>query len=130
MKTKTMKENDISGLIIKAAFQVHKSIGPGLLESCYEQALVVELESLGLKVDTQVSFPFYYKNIKRDIGFRADLVVNNKVILEIKSVEELAPVHKAQLLTYLRLTGLKLGLLINFNTPLLKSQIKRVVNNL
>ncbi|MEZ4949645.1 MAG: GxxExxY protein [Saprospiraceae bacterium] len=125
-----MEENKISELILDAAFKVHRKIGPGLLESCYEQALIIEMEKLGLVVMNQVPFPFVYENKKREIGFRADLVVNEKVIIEIKSIESIAPIHNAQVLTYLRLSGLKLGILINFNSTLLKNQIKRVVNKL
>jgi GxxExxY protein len=125
-----MDENDISKLIIGKAIDLHKNVGPGLLESVYENALAFELREIGLKVSQQVPMPFEYKQINMDIGYRIDLLIENKVIIEIKSVENLAPVHYAQLLTYLRLSDNKLGLLINFNTKLLKDGIHRIVNNL
>lgn len=125
-----MNENELSCQIIGAALKVHRKVGPGLLESAYESALAFELENLDLKIDQQVTLPFYYEEVKLEAGYRIDLIVNNLVIIEIKSVENLAPVHYAQLLTYLRLTKLKLGLLINFNTVILKEGIHRVVNNL
>ena len=125
-----MKENDISYKIIGAAINLHKNIGPGLLESAYENALAYDLKELGFDVKQQVPMPFIYKDIKQDVGYRLDLLVNNKVIVEIKSVETLAPVHYAQTLTYLRLSGLKLALLINFNKKVLKDSIHRIVNNL
>ena len=125
-----MTENEISYKIIGAAFELHKVIGPDLLESAYENALTFELRNLGLKVQQQHPMPFIYKDVKQDVGYRLDLVVENKVIVEIKSVETLAPVHFAQLLTYLKLSELKLGLLINFNSKILKENIHRIVNNL
>ena len=125
-----IEENDISYKIIGAAIELHKNIGPGLLESAYENALAHDLRALGLNVKQQVPMPFVYKEIKQDVGYRLDLLVNNKVIVEIKAVDALAPVHYAQLLTYLKLSGLKLGLLINFNCKLLKKEIHRVVNGL
>jgi GxxExxY protein len=125
-----MDENQISYLIIGAAIKAHKVIGPGLLESAYEYALAYELKEAGLEVLQQVPLPFVYKNIKLEVGYRIDLLVNRKVVIEIKSVESLQPVHFAQLLTYLRLADLRLGLLINFNSFQLKGNIQRVVNNL
>ncbi|MDP2722533.1 MAG: GxxExxY protein [Bacteroidales bacterium] len=125
-----MTENEISFEIIGVAIELHRSLGPGLLESAYENALAHDLKSLGFEVRQQVAMPFIYKEVKQEIGYRLDLVVNDKVIVEIKAVEVLAPVHYAQLLTYLKLSGLKLGLLINFNTKLLKNEIHRIVNNL
>lgn len=125
-----MNENDISYKIIGLALELHKSIGPGLLESSYENALAYELRKAGLEVAQQVPMPFIYKEIRMDVGYRIDLLVENTVIIEVKSLESLAPVHYAQLLTYLKLSELKLGLLINFNTKLLKDGIHRVVNNL
>jgi GxxExxY protein len=125
-----MHENDISYKIIGAAIEIHKNIGPGLLESAYENALMFDLKELGFDVKQQVPMPFIYKDVKLDIGYRLDLVVENKVIIEIKAVEVLVPVHYSQLLTYLKLSGLKLGLLINFNTKTLKENIYRIVNNL
>lgn len=125
-----MNENDISYKIIGAAVEMHRSLGPGLLESAYEAALAYDLRALGLKVDTQVSMPMVYKEVKMDVGYRLDLLVEDKVIVEIKSVETLAPVHFAQTLTYLKLADKKLALLINFNTRLLKDGVHRIVNNL
>ncbi len=125
-----MTENEISNKVIGIAIELHKKLGPGLLESVYENALAYDLKEAGLRVSQQVSMPFMYKEIKMDIGYRLDLIVESKLIIEIKSVEVLAPVHYAQLLTYLKLSDLKLGLLVNFNTKLLKDDIHRIVNNL
>ncbi|WP_319230859.1 GxxExxY protein [Draconibacterium orientale] len=125
-----MNENDLSYKTIGAAIEIHKIIGPGLLESAYENALAFELREMGFEVKQQVPMPFVYKDVKQDVGYRIDLVVNNKILVEVKSVETLAPVHYAQTLTYLKLSGLKLGLLINFNTSVLKDGIHRIVNNL
>jgi GxxExxY protein len=125
-----MHENEIARLIVNTAYNVHVRVGPGLLESVYERVMQYELEKLGLKVDRQRGVPFVYEEIRMPIGFRADLVVNNKVVVEIKSVEALAPVHAKQLRTYLIAMDMKLGLLINFNTDLIKHGIKRVVNGL
>ncbi len=125
-----MNENELSFKIIGIALELHKNIGPGLLESTYENALAYDLRENGLLVQQQVPMPFIYKEVKMDIGYRLDLLVENKLIIEIKSVENLAPVHYAQLLTYLKLSDLKLGLLINFNSKLLKDGIHRLVNNL
>jgi GxxExxY protein len=123
-------ENELSNKIIGAAIELHKVLGPGLLESAYENAFAYELQNIGLDVKQQVPMPFVYKDIKLDAGYRLDILVENKLIIEIKSVETLAPVHFSQVLTYLKLSELKLGLLINFNTKLLKEGIHRVVNNL
>ncbi|MFO8067928.1 MAG: GxxExxY protein, partial [Bacteroidales bacterium] len=123
-----MTENEISYKVIGAAIDIHKSIGPGLLESAYENALAYDLKALGFDVRQQVSMPFIYKEIKQEVGYRIDIVVNNKLIIEIKAVETVVPVHYAQLLTYLKLSGIKLGLLINFNSKTLKNNIHRVVN--
>ena len=125
-----MHENEISYIIRGAAFKVHTALGPGLLESSYEAALAYELNEMGLQVRTQVGLPLVYKTIHLDIGYRVDLLVNEKVIVEIKSVEALNDVHRKQLLTYLKLSGKKLGLLINFNVSNLKSSIERIVNKL
>jgi len=125
-----MTENELSYKIIGAAIELHKEVGPGLLESAYENALAYDLRLLGFEVKQQTPMPFYYKEVKQDVGYKTDLIIENKVIIELKSVEALAPVHFAQTLTYLKLSGLKLGLLINFNSQLLKSNIHRVVNNL
>jgi len=125
-----MKENDISYDIRGAAFKVHQELGPGLLEHVYERALKYELTEMGYSVSHQVGIPMKYKHIQFDIGYRLDLLVNNLVIIEIKSVEHLADVHHKQLLTYLRLADIKLGLLINFNSISLNNSIVRIVNNL
>jgi GxxExxY protein len=125
-----MTENDLSYQIIGAALKVHRTVGPGLLESAYENALAFEMKKLNLFVEQQVTLPFYYEEVKLEAGYRVDLIVNKLVIIEVKSVENLMPVYFAQLLTYLRLTNIKLGLLINFNTVILKEGIHRVVNNL
>jgi GxxExxY protein len=132
MKTQTIEEaiNDISYNIRGAAFKIHTTLGPGLLESVYEAALTYELRKMGYDVKTQIGVPMVYEEIKMDVGFRMDLLVNDLVIVEIKSVEGLADVHHKQLLTYLKLSGKKLGLLINFNCSLLKESIIRIVNNL
>lgn len=125
-----MHENEISKIIVDAAYRIHKTLGPGLLESVYEEILYHELDKSGLKVERQRGIPVIWNDLKMDIGFRADLIVENKVIIEIKSVEAIAQVHPKQLLTYLKITGLKLGLLINFNEALIKNGITRIVNNL
>lgn len=125
-----MTENEISKIIVNTCYTIHVELGPGLLESVYEEILFKELLDKGLKVERQKAIPVVWKNIKMEIGFRADLIVENKVIIELKSIEAIAPVHLKQLLTYLRITGLKLGLLINFNEKLIKDGITRIVNNL
>lgn len=125
-----MNENEISYVILGAALKVHKTLGPGLLESVYEAALAYELTKEGYSVRTQVGIPVIYDGQDLDIGFRLDLLVNETVIIEIKSVETVAPVHYKQLLTYLRLSNKKLGLLINFNSVLLKDSVKRIANGL
>lgn len=125
-----MHENEISGIIVDCVYHIHTRLGPGLLESVYEVVLEHELLKRGLSVVTQQPMPVVWENVKLDIGFRADMVVGGKVVVEIKSVEAVAPVHPKQLRTYLRLMDLKLGLLINFNVPLIKDGIIRVVNNL
>lgn len=125
-----MTENELSKIIVDVAYQIHTKLGPGLLESVYEEIMYYELQKRGLWVERQKGMPVIWDNLKMDIGFRADLIVENKVIVELKSVEIIAPVHPKILLTYLRITGLKLGLLINFNEPLIKNGITRIVNNL
>ena len=125
-----MQENDISGNIVDCCYKIHLELGPGMLESVYEKLLAYELSIRQMKIERQKAIPFKYENIKFDIGFRLDLLVESKVIVELKSVEQVLPVHKKQLLTYLRLTELKLGLLINFNSVLMKDGIFRIVNNL
>lgn len=125
-----MTENEIAAAVVNAAFKIHTTLGPGLLESVYQTVLRYELQKRGLRVDQQVGLPLHYEGVKLELGFRADLIINEKVIIEIKSVEALAPVHKRQLLTYLKLTDLRLGLLMNFNVALMKDGIHRVVNKL
>ena len=125
-----MTENQIATVVVDAAFKIHKTLGPGLLESVYQAVLDFELQKRGLRVAQQVGLPVHYEGIKLELGFRIDLIVGDKVIIEIKSVETLSPVHKKQLLTYLRLMNLHLGLLINFNVELIKDGIHRVVNRL
>ncbi len=125
-----MHENEISEIIIGCAIRVHKSLGPGLLESAYEECLFYELQKTGLQVVKQKALPLVYEEVKLDCGYRVDLLVENKVIVEIKSVEALNDIFLAQVLTYLRLSNCKLGLLINFNVNKLKEGIRRVVNNL
>jgi GxxExxY protein len=120
--------NEISGHIIDAALHIHKALGPGLLESAYEAVLAHELRRRGLHVRRQHPVPIEYDEVRLEIGFRADLLVDNAIIVEVKSVEAIAPVHKMQLLTYLRLSDKRLGLLINFNVALIKDGIWRVVN--
>ena len=123
-----MELESLTGRILQAAFRVHSVMGPGLLESVYEAALTHELRKAGLLVATQVEVPALFDGIKLDVAFRADMIVEASVILELKSVEALAPVHSKQLLNYLRLSGLKVGLLLNFNTVSLKDQLVRLVN--
>jgi GxxExxY protein len=123
-------ENEIAKMVVDAAFQVHSRLGPGLLESVYESVLAYELEKRGLHVLRQQAISVVYDGLVFDEGFRADLIVEDKVILELKSVEAMLPVHKKQLWTYLRLTDKQLGLLINFGSALIKDGITRIVNGL
>jgi GxxExxY protein len=125
-----MTENAIAKEIVDAAFQIHTGLGPGLLESVYDAVLAYELGRRGLRTVRQQPIPVIYENVRIDTGFRADLIVEDKVIVEVKSVEILAPVHKKQLLTYLRLADKRLGLLINFQVALIKDGIIRIVNGL
>lgn len=125
-----MTENELSKIIVDTAFEIHYQLGPGLLESVYEEIMYAELLSKGLIVEKQKAVPVIWKGLKMEVGFRADLIVENKVVIELKSVAEVSPVHSKQVLTYLKLSGCKLGLLINFNEPLIKSGITRIVNNL
>ena len=125
-----MNENELSKIIVNTAYQIHTELGPGLLESVYEEIMDFELRKLNLNVERQKAIPVIWNDLKMQLGFRADLIVNNKVIIELKSVENIAMVHPKQVLTYLKLTNLKLGLLINFNEPLIKNGITRIVNNL
>lgn len=125
-----MIENEISRIIVDKSYHIHKRLGPGLLESVYESILYYELRKENLNVIRQVALPVFWDELKMDIGFRADLIVEDKVIVELKSVEVVAPVHPKQLLTYLKIADLRLGLLINFNETLIKHGITRIVNNL
>lgn len=120
--------NKISGEVIGGAIEVHRELGPGLLESAYENCLRYELQQRGLRVEQQVAQPVFYKGLQLECGYRLDLLVENQVIVELKAVEAILPIHQAQLLTYLKLRQLRLGLLINFNVPLLKNGIKRLIN--
>jgi GxxExxY protein len=125
-----MTENELSHKIIGCAMKVHTELGPGLLETAYEECIAYELEQTGIKIEKQKALPLVYHAVKLDAGYRIDILVENKVIVEIKAVEALNDVHLAQVLTYLKLSKCKLGLLINFNVRSLKSGIKRVVNNI
>ncbi|WP_210150628.1 GxxExxY protein [Chryseobacterium scophthalmum] len=125
-----MTENELSYKIIGAALEVHKNLGAGLMESAYEQALVYELEKIGLEIKQQIYLSVAYKEMNIENAYKVDLIINDKVIVEIKSVLELHPVFYSQITTYLKLTNIKLGLLINFNTPLIKDGIHRIVNKL
>lgn len=125
-----MTENEISSIVVDICYKIHVKLGPGLLESVYEAILYHELLKGGLNVERQKTLPVLWDGIALDIGFRADLIVENKVILEIKSVEQIIEVHGKQVLTYLKITKMKLGLLINFNLPIIKLGIKRVISNL
>jgi GxxExxY protein len=126
-----MTENDISGVLVDSFIKVHNELGPGLLESVYEAAICLELTKRGLKFTRQQGIPAYYDGVKLELGFRADIIVENKVIVEIKSIETLAPVHSKVMLTYLKLSKLKLGLIVNFNVNLVvKEGLIRLVNHL
>jgi len=125
-----MDLNQLSSRIIGAAIEVHKTLGPGLLESTYEECLCHELGLQGLEYDRQVNLPVRYKDKQLDCGYRIDIIVERLIILELKAVDAILPIHKAQLLTYLKLSNLRLGLLLNFNIPLMRDGIHRIVNNL
>lgn len=125
-----MDENAIGKIVVDVAIQIHRELGSGLLESVYEVVLAKELENRGLSVRRQVPVPIAYRGIRFDEGFRADIIVEDRVILELKSIEQVAKVHSKQTLTYLRLTGLRLGFLLNFGAALMKDGIERVVNGL
>jgi len=125
-----MSENELSRIVFGCALKVHQTLGPGLLESAYEECLFYELKKLNLIIEKQKPLPLIYEEVKLEIGYRLDIIVENKLILEIKSVDALNEIHFAQLLTYLKLTNCRLGLLINFNVNLIKNGIRRVVNNL
>jgi GxxExxY protein len=121
--------NKITETIIRCAIEVHRSLGPGLLESAYEECLCYELAQAGLQFCRQVELPLTYKSIKLDCGYRMDVLVDDTVVVELKTVDNLVPLHDAQLLTYLKLSGCPVGLLLNFNVPLLKDGLKRIVHN-
>jgi len=123
------KLNKITETIIGAVINVHRALGPGLLESAYEACMVYELAQAGLKVEQQKPLPIVYRGVKLECGYRMDLIIDNEVIVEIKSIEKLLPIHQAQLLSYLKLSNCRVGLLINFNIKVLKNGIQRVVNN-
>ena len=125
-----MDVNDITRQIIGGAIEVHRALGPGLLESAYEECLYHELILMGLSVERQIPLPVRYKGKKLDCGYRVDMIVDNQIMLELKACEHIEPIHKAQLLTYLKLAGLNLGLLLNFNVTVLKDGITRMVNNI
>ncbi len=125
-----MFENEIGKIIVDCAYKVHKELGPGLLESTYEECIKYELLNAGLKVEQQKALPIVYREVKLECGYRIDLLVENKVVIENKSVESLNDVHLAQILTYLKLSDCRLGFLINFNVTLIKNGIRRVVNKL
>jgi GxxExxY protein len=124
-----VEENEISGQIVDAAMKVHTALGPGLLESAYQACLAYELRKRGLHVDSQLDLPLKYDGVCLDVGYRIDLLVEHRVIVELKSVEKVLPIHEAQILSYLRLSGQRLGLLINFDVLHLKDGIKRMVHD-
>ncbi|MDP1800947.1 MAG: GxxExxY protein [Bacteroidota bacterium] len=123
-----MTENEISQIVVDCALKIHKTLGPGLLESAYEECLFFELKNAGLFVEKQKALPLIYESVKLDVGYRIDIIIEKNFIVEVKSVEALNEVHLAQVLTYLKLSNCKLGLLINFNVKLIKDGIKRVIN--
>jgi GxxExxY protein len=125
-----MTENELSKIAVDRIFKVHVSLEPGLLESTYEECLNYELRKTGLLIERQKALPLFYESVRLEIGYRVDLMIDGKLIVEIKAVESLNDVHKAQVITYLKLSGCKLGLLVNFNVALIKDGIKRIVNNL
>jgi GxxExxY protein len=127
--TEKEKLNQITDTIIGAAVDVHRTFGPGLLESAYEACLVFELAERGLKVEQQKTLPVVYRGVKLDCGYRLDILIEESVIVEVKSIDQIAPIHKAQLLSYLKLSGCKVGLLINFNVKVLKDGVVRMVND-
>ena len=125
-----MTENEVSKIAVDCMFKVHKNLGPGLLESAYEECLFYELSKTDLFIERQKPLPLFYETIKMEIGYRLDFLIDNKLVIEVKAVEALNDVHKAQVITYLKSSGCKLGLLVNFNVVLIKDGIKRIVNNL
>lgn len=129
MLNKGERLNKLTQEIIGIAINVHRELGPGLLESAYEACMLYDLTQVGLQVERQKPLPVVYRGVKLDCGYRLDLLIENEVIVEIKSIEKLLPIHKAQLLSYLKLTGSRVGLLINFNVRVLKNGVQRIVNN-
>jgi GxxExxY protein len=125
-----MTENEISKVLVEEAIYIHKTIGPGMLESAYVYCLAYRLIKRGLNIKTEVAVPLIFEEVKLECGYRADLVIENKVVIEVKSIEAIGPIHLAQTLTYLRFLNLKLGMVLNFNSVLMKDGIRRVVNNL
>jgi len=125
-----MNIEELGSSIIGAAIKVHKVLGPGLLESAYQKSLEYELRKIGLRVECELALPVQYESLHIDAGYRIDMLIENKIIIENKAVERLLPIHEAQLLTYLKMKGCRLGYLINWNVPILKDGIKRMVNNL
>ena len=125
---KKMLDNDLTQLVIQEAMKIHNNLGPGLLESVYESCLAYKLNEIGLFVERQKPIPVIFEGQKMDCGFRADLIINNRIIIEVKAIEALADIHKAQVLTYLKITNLRIGLLMNFNVNLLKDGLKRIIN--
>jgi len=126
----TVTENEISKIVVEESIYIHKSVGPGLLESAYVHCLAYRLIKRGLNVRREVPVPLIFEAIKLECGYRADIVIDHKVVIEVKSITAIAPIHLAQILTYLRLLNLKLGIVLNFNSELMKDGIRRVVNNL
>ena len=125
-----MTENEISKIVFDAALKVHQNLGPGLLESAYQECLHYELKKSGLQIEKEKPLPLIYEGVKLEVGYRVDILIENKLVIEVKSVEALNDIHLAQVLTYLKLSNCRLGMLINFNVTLIKNGIKRVVNNL
>jgi GxxExxY protein len=125
-----LHENEIARIVVDTAYSIHSKLGPGLFESVYDEILCFELTSRGLAIRRQPPVPVVWKEIKLELGFRPDIIVEHKVLVELKSIDAIAPVHVKQVITYLKLTGLKLGLLINFNEMLIKNGIRRIVNHL
>ena len=130
IKMMIMSENEISAIVLNEAIHIHRSIGPGMLESAYQHCLQHRLIKNGLQVRNEVPVPLVFEDVKLECGYRADLIIDNKVVVEVKSIDAIAPIHLAQTLTYLRLLNLKLGIVLNFNSILMKDGIKRIVNNL
>jgi len=128
--TKNMTEDELSNIVIGLAIKVHKNLGPGLLESAYKECLYYEIQKAGLFVEKEKPMPLVYEDVKLDVGYRLDLLVERKLVIDTKSVEALNNIHLSQVITYLKLSGCKLGLLINFNVPKLVDGIRRVVHNL